>query len=114
MSTKKNTQDELKELKDQFDFSRIRSGKEALEARRSRQLTAKKNRITIRLDQDILAGFRELAGDGAYQPLINQALRDWLTAQSVKELIREELTALISEHLTSPNEKTVLADTVSG
>ena len=107
MSTKNNTRSELEELADQLDFSRARHGDEALRARRNRQLeaaAAKKDRITIRLDQDILKAFKQLAGEGAYQPLINQALREWLTAQSVKELLREELPGIIAEQREAPKE----------
>ena len=32
-----------------------------------------------------------------YQSLMNQALREWLTAQSVTELVREELQALTAK-----------------
>jgi len=56
---------------------------------------AGKTAITIRLDDDVLEAFRMQAGDRGYQTLINRALREWLTAQSVKELVREELCAAI-------------------
>jgi uncharacterized protein (DUF4415 family) len=59
-----------------------------------------KTRITIRLDEDILAWFREQvdrAGGGNYQSLINEALRQHLhRAQepleaTLRRVIREEL-----------------------
>ena len=59
-----------------------------------------KTRITIRIDDDILDGFRgevEAAGGGNYQTLINQALREYLKQQQqpleelLRRVVREEL-----------------------
>lgn len=59
-----------------------------------------KTRITIRLDDDILAWFRntvERAGGGNYQTLINEALRQYLQTadksfeKTLRRVIREEL-----------------------
>ena len=56
-----------------------------------------KRRITIMLDSDILAAFRERAADTGrgYQTLINQALRDYLTncelEDTLRRVVREEL-----------------------
>jgi uncharacterized protein (DUF4415 family) len=60
-----------------------------------------KERITIRLDTDILEYFRdavERAGGGNYQTLINKALRDHLDRgkqasleETLRRVIREEL-----------------------
>ena len=56
-----------------------------------------KQRITIMLDSDILAAFRErAAGTGrGYQTLINQALRDSLALgdleDTLRRVMREEL-----------------------
>lgn len=66
------------------------------ERERRRELKAQKEKITIRLDQEVLDEFRRLVPEGkGYQNLINQALREWLAAQGVKELVREELTGLV-------------------
>ena len=62
-----------------------------------------KTRITIRLDDEILAWFREqvhIAGGGNYQTLINTALRQYIRnhreplEETLRKIIREEL-----EHL---------------
>jgi uncharacterized protein (DUF4415 family) len=75
----------------------IRRGVQDRADRRARA----KERITIRIDQDILERFKELAPQGmGYQSLINDALRDWLNAQSVKELIREELEEMAAKVLS--------------
>ena len=59
-----------------------------------------KTRITIRLDDEVLAWFRQqvhIAGGGNYQTLINEALRRHIqeTRQSLEEtlrkVVREEL-----------------------
>ena len=79
-------------MKKEYDFSR---------GKRGAPLTTKgKSRITIYLDNDILAAFRELAeqtGRG-YQTLINDALRDNLAsasrpldAKTLRRILREEL-----------------------
>jgi uncharacterized protein (DUF4415 family) len=59
-----------------------------------------KSRITIRIDDDILAWFREqvnAAGGGNYQTMINAALRDHIAnrtmplEKTLRRVIREEL-----------------------
>jgi uncharacterized protein (DUF4415 family) len=57
-----------------------------------------KERITIRLDADILAWFRaQVSGGGNYQTLINDALRAHISGahgrleRALRKIIREEL-----------------------
>jgi uncharacterized protein (DUF4415 family) len=53
-----------------------------------------KTRITIRLDEDVLAWFREqvhAAGGGSYQSMINQALREYMAQNSLEETLRRVL-----------------------
>jgi uncharacterized protein (DUF4415 family) len=59
-----------------------------------------KERITIRLDADILAWFRDqVKGGGNYQTLINNALRAHISGEperferTLRKVIREELHA---------------------
>lgn len=55
----------------------------AEEGRRAfRDAMIRKTRINIHLDNDVLAYFKQLAGDRGYQTLINRALRRELTAGS--------------------------------
>jgi uncharacterized protein (DUF4415 family) len=79
-------------IKKEYDFS---------DGKRGPVVQAKgKTRITIHLDKDVLAAFRdkaELLGRG-YQTLINQALCEYLSIQSrpvdsetLRRIIREEL-----------------------
>jgi uncharacterized protein (DUF4415 family) len=59
-----------------------------------------KTRITIRIDEDVLAWFRdqvERAGGGNYQTLMNIALRDYI--RSVAEPLEETLRRVLREEL---------------
>lgn len=59
-----------------------------------------KTRITIRIDDDVLAWFKDQvhkAGGGNYQTLINQALREY--AQSESEDLEETLRRVVREEL---------------
>jgi uncharacterized protein (DUF4415 family) len=71
-------------MKDEYDFSHGKRG--AIDP-----TAASKTRITIRLDEDVIAWFRqqaEQAGSGNYQTAINGALRDYINRQSLEELLR--------------------------
>ncbi|MDD5388349.1 MAG: BrnA antitoxin family protein [Gallionellaceae bacterium] len=81
-------------MKDQYDFSNAKRGPVV-------EPTGK-TRITIYLDDEILASFRErAAGEGkGYQTLINEALRSALAPESapvsvdaLRRILREELHA---------------------
>ena len=59
-----------------------------------------KTRITIRLDDDVVAWFKKQvldAGGGSYQALINRALREYIAQRelsledTLRRVIREEL-----------------------
>lgn len=80
------------------DLSKIRRG---TEYRRQRFEAARMKR-TIRIDEDILEEFRQLTPQGQqYEQIINQALREWLTVKSMKEIVREELRQVIQKTLSS-------------
>jgi uncharacterized protein (DUF4415 family) len=82
------------EMKPEYDFSKGRRGAVL-------PLPPGKERITIRLDSDILDWFRAQAsaqGGGNYQTMINQALRTFIESHQVEQLedvvrrvVREEL-----------------------
>ena len=80
-------------MRKEYDFSKGRRGAVVPAA-------AGKSRITIRLDDDLLAWFRErahAAGGGNYQTLINEALRLYVSDQRqplervLRRVVREEL-----------------------
>lgn len=59
-----------------------------------------KTRITIRLDDEVLAWFREQAhsaGGGNYQTMINEALRQYI--QQSQEPLEETLRRVVREEL---------------
>ena len=80
-------------MRRQYDFSRGKRGAVL-------KTPAGKTRITIRLDDDLLAWFRKevhAAGGGSYQTLINSALREYVGAKrepleaTLRRVLREEL-----------------------
>lgn len=80
-------------MKGEYDFSTGKRG--AIDP-----IPPGKTRITIRLDDDILAWFREqvhLAGGGNYQTLINDALREHI--QQRREPLEETLRRVLREEL---------------
>jgi len=101
-----------RETEDSFDYYRhtrendpdpsaVRRG---LESRRKRREAAK-SKITIRIDDEVLSEFKGMVSGGrGYQALINRALREWLSAQGVKELIREELADVVKTAVAAGRE----------
>ena len=62
-----------------------------------------KERITIRIDSDILNWFREQveeAGGGNYQTLVNQVLRLYVQGQGNSEKFEKTLRRVIREELS--------------
>jgi predicted DNA binding CopG/RHH family protein len=82
-----------------YDFSNAKRARDVPHLARLQEEMAGKSRITIRVDNRVLAAFKaraELTG-GNYQTLINEALSQFtqgLTLEDVvRETIREELHA---------------------
>ena len=78
-------------MRDHYDFS---------QAKRGAVVKTNKERITIRLDPDIIQWFRDqVKGGGNYQSLMNEALREYIQHQetsleeTLRRVIREELKA---------------------
>jgi uncharacterized protein (DUF4415 family) len=80
-------------MRREYDFSKAKRGPVVKRA-------PSKSRITIRLDNDLLAWFREQvhkAGGGNYQSLINDALQRHVASarepleSTLRRVIREEL-----------------------
>lgn len=89
-------------MRKEYDFSGARRGPVIPAAKG-------KTRITIRLDDDVLAWFKERvheAGGGNYQTLINDALRSIVERPAepleavVRRIVREEL-----EHPRAPRQR---------
>jgi uncharacterized protein (DUF4415 family) len=80
-------------MKTEYDFSQGKRG--AIDP-----IPSGKTRITIRLDDDILAWFREQvhsSGGGNYQTLINEALRQHI--QTIHQPLEETLRKVVREEL---------------
>ena len=80
-------------MRKEYDFSKARRGPVI-------PLSKGKTRITIRLDDDLLAWFRQQvhrSGGGSYQALINEALRRHIAQAkeplegTLRRVIREEI-----------------------
>ena len=80
-------------MKNEYDFSKGKRGAVI-------STPPGKTRITIRLDDDILAWFRsqvEAVGGGNYQTMINNALRNFMEHKiesiedTIRRVLREEL-----------------------
>ena len=80
-------------MKNEYDFSSGKRG--AID-----KIPPGKTRITIRLDEDLIAWFRqqvEEQGGGNYQSLINQALQEYV--QSRREPLERILRRVVREEL---------------
>ena len=78
-------------MKREYDFSK---------ARRGPVVPGNKTRITIRVDTDLLAWFREKverAGGGNYQTLMNAALREYVAR--IEEPLEDTLRRVLREEL---------------
>ncbi len=89
------------EMQKEYDFSQARRGPVVSTGNN-------KERITIRIDVDILNWFRDYVnsrGGGSYQALMNQALREYIDGRDkdwetlLRRVVREELQAAqVPEH----------------
>ena len=80
-------------MRKEYDFTKAKRGPVVA-------VPSGKTRITIRLDDDVLAWFKDQvhrAGGGSYQSLINQALR--LYVESSGEPLEEKLRRVVREEL---------------
>ncbi|MCP4397260.1 MAG: BrnA antitoxin family protein [bacterium] len=82
------------------DPSKIHRGPQA-----SRQRLERKIKSMVHIDADILEQFQALSSE-EYQceNLINRALRDWLYAKTMKELVRDELREIIQQVVSSSSQ----------
>jgi uncharacterized protein (DUF4415 family) len=85
-------------MKPEYDFSKGKRGAVL-------PMPPGKERITIRLDKDVLDWFREQAtaqGGGNYQTIINQVLRDYIFSHqpSLEELLRRVVREELAQYKT--------------
>ena len=87
-------------MRKEYDFSKGKRGPVV-------PIPGAKTRITIRIDDDVLAWFREqvnAAGGGNYQKLINLALRDHIARR--REPLEATLRRVLREELPKRNART--------
>jgi uncharacterized protein (DUF4415 family) len=85
-------------MRAQYDFSKAKKAKDVPAFTRAQADNAGKERITIRIDKDLLTWFKtQVRGGGNYQTLINEALRayvqdrDGVLERTIRRVLREEL-----------------------
>ena len=88
-------------MRKEYDFSKAKRAKDVPHLVKLQKAQKRKTRISIMLDEDVIAGFRqraEAAGIG-YQTEINRVLNEALarkpalTLDAVRRVVREELRA---------------------
>jgi uncharacterized protein (DUF4415 family) len=75
------------------DFSKAKQGAVIQESN--------KERITIRLDKDVVNYFRNEAiqnGGGAYQSMINDALKEYISSDLIGDAVRKAVEEQFSKH----------------
>lgn len=87
-------------MRKEYDFSKAKPARKVPALAKAQAQQASKERITIRLDAEVLAYFRaQVEGGGNYQTLINEALRlhiqdrEGILERTLRRVIREELRA---------------------
>lgn len=85
-------------MRKEYDFSKAKPSKKVPALAKLQAQNSGKERITIRLDAEVLAWFRaQVNGGGNYQTLINEALRAHIgdkagsLERTLRKVIREEL-----------------------
>ena len=80
------------------DPAKIRRGT----ADRQRRFDAAMMKFAVRIDEDLLKEFRQLANEGqSCEQLINQALREWLAAKGMTEMLRAEIQLAVQQSLSA-------------
>ena len=85
-------------MRKEYDFAKAKRAKDVPALAKLQTENAGKERITIRLDAEVLAWFRaQVKGGGNYQTLINEVLRDHIAERegtlerTLRRVLREEL-----------------------
>ena len=84
-------------MREEYDFRRAKRAKDVPHLAKLQAEMAGKTRITMRVDNTVLAAFKARAesSGGSYQTMMNEALKQYALGLSmadvVRETIREEL-----------------------
>ncbi len=69
---------------------------------RKKRFKAALKKSSVHIDEDILEQFKQFVPQGQKcENLINRALREWLSAKDVKELVRTELQQVVRNAFSS-------------
>ena len=70
-----------------------------MKQQQAKKKAGKKQQVTARFDQEVIEAFKTLAGEGSYQRLMNQALREWLGRREMLEMVREVMCEELEQAL---------------
>jgi hypothetical protein len=81
------------------DPSKIHRGTAELERRRAEAALRYQH---VRIERENFEQFQQLAANGqSAEQLINRALREWLAAQGIKEMVRAEIQSAVQQTLAA-------------
>jgi len=99
----KTSSDKMHEKYKDFDFAEAKSVSETPHLAKLQAETGGKSRITMRVDNDVLATFKvraEMVG-GNYQTLMNEALKQFSQGLKLTDIVREAIHETLETCLTT-------------
>lgn len=99
----KTSSDKMHEKYKDFDFSDAKSVSETHHLAKLQAETGGKPRITMRVDNDVLATFKvraEMVG-GNYQTLMNKALKQFSQGLKLTDIVREAIHEILETCITT-------------
>jgi uncharacterized protein (DUF4415 family) len=99
----KPSSDKVYEKYKDFDFTEAKSVSETPHLAKLQAEAGGKSRITMRVDNDVLATFKlqaEMVG-GNYQTLMNEALKQFSQGLKLTDIVREAIHETLETYLTT-------------
>lgn len=99
----KTSSDKMFEKYKDFDFAEAKKVSETPHLAKLQAATGGKSRITMRVDNDVLAAFKvqaEMVG-GNYQTLMNEALKQFSQGLKLTDIVREAIHETLESCLTT-------------
>ena len=80
-------------MREEYDFSRAKRAKDVPHLAKLQAEMAGKTRITMRVDNTVLAAFKARAesSGGSYQTMMNEALKQYALGLSIADVVRESI-----------------------
>lgn len=80
-------------MRKEYDFTGAKRAKDVPHLARLQSETAGKTRITMRVDNSVLAAFKARAETvgGSYQTMMNEAIRQYVLGLSLVDVVRETI-----------------------